>query len=186
MDETDKQENAPQPQVKTQDEELKEYKDKYLRLLAEMENMRKRMQKEKQEMNRFSVENVLSEILGPIDNLENALKFTENLSPEMRNWAQGFTMILGQFKDVLSDNGVVPFRSEGTFFDPHMHHAIETEETDEVPPGTIMKEFVKGYKSGDRTVRPSQVKVAKAPDKNKGVAEEVAAPQEQPKEKEEN
>ncbi len=187
MDETIDQtpEQTPTPQIKTQEEEIKECKDKYLRLLAEMENMRKRMQKEKQETNRFVVENVIADILTPIDNMENALKFTENLSAEMRNWAQGFTMILGQFKDVLSNNGVVSFTSEGAFFDPHLHYAIETEETDEVPAGTIMKEFVKGYKSGDRTVRPSQVRVAVAPDKNKGVAQE-SSPQEQSSEKEEN
>ncbi len=75
---------------KAAEEELKEYKDKYLRLLAEIDNTRKRMQKEKQEMTRFAVENVIAEILGPIDNLENALQFTEQMSEEMRNWAQGF------------------------------------------------------------------------------------------------
>src|SRR5579863_6834236 len=87
----------------TLEEELKEYKEKYLRLLADVDNTRKRMQKEKQEMTRFAVDNVISEILGPIDNLENALQFTQHMSDEMRNWAQGFLMILGQFKDVLAN-----------------------------------------------------------------------------------
>ena len=151
-----------EPEIET---ELKGCKDKYLRLLAEMENMRKRMQKEKQEMTRFAVENVLEELLSPIDNMENALKFTENLSAEVRNWAVGFQMILGQFKDVLTNHGVVPFNSENAPFNPHWHHAIETEETDAIPAGTIVKEFVKGYKSGDRAVRPARVKVAIAPGK---------------------
>ncbi len=147
------------------EEELSEYKDKYLRLLAETENTRKRMQKERQEMTRFAVENVITEILAPIDSMENALKFTEQLSDELRNWAQGFQMILGQFKDVLSNHGVIPFHSEGMQFDPHLHYAIEIEETEEKPEGTIIQEFVKGYKSGDRTVRPARVKVAKPPEK---------------------
>jgi molecular chaperone GrpE len=147
----------------TAEEELKDYKEKYLRLLAEMDNMRKRMQKERQEMTRFSVENVLTEILGPIDNLENALGFAQNMSEEVRNWAQGFTMILGQFKDVLSNHGVTPFHSEGKPFDPQLHYAIETEETSETPEGTVLKEYVKGYCNGDRTVRPARVKVSVAP-----------------------
>lgn len=149
------------------EEQLNEYKDKYLRLLAEADNARKRMQKEKQEMTRFAVENVIAEVLGPIDSLENALKFTGQLSEEMRNWTQGFQMILGQFKDVLSNHGVTSFHSEGMQFDPHLHYAIEIEETEEQPEGTIIQEFVKGYKSGDRTVRPARVKVAKMPDKTK-------------------
>jgi molecular chaperone GrpE len=145
------------------EEELKEYKEKYLRLLAEVDNMRKRMQKEKQEMTRFAVENIMGEILVPIDNLENALQFTQNLSDEMRMWAQGFQMILGQFKDVLSNHGVTAFDSEGMQFDPSLHFAIEREETENKPEGTILKEYVKGYRSGDRTVRAAQVKVAVHP-----------------------
>lgn len=162
--------------VRELEEQLNEYKDKYLRLLAEGENARKRMQKEKQEMTRFAVENVIAEVLGPIDNLENALKFTEHLSEEMRNWAQGFQMILVQFKDVLSQHGVTVFHSEGMQFDPHLHYAIETEETEEKPEGTVLQEFVKGYKSGDRTVRPARVKVAKSPEK-KTVSEQIQTSQ---------
>lgn len=154
-----------EPKMQELEEQLSEYKDKYLRLLAETENTRKRMQKEKQEMTRFAIENVIAEILDPIDSLENALQFTSQLSGEMRNWAQGFQMILEQFKEVLSNHGVTPFGSEGMQFDPHMHYAIEIEETEEKPDGTILKEFVKGYKSGDRTVRPARVKVAKTPEK---------------------
>src|ERR1700722_9381557 len=140
-----------QTELQSLEEEVKEYKDKYLRLLAEIDNMRKRMQKEKQEMTRFTIENVLEDLLGPIDNMENALKFIEQASDEVRNWAQGFLMILEQFKEALSSHGVVPFHSEGAIFDPNWHHAIETEETDAIPEGTIIQEFVKGYKSGDRT-----------------------------------
>ncbi len=161
--ETEQQTPAP-PSV---EEELKECKDRHLRLLAEMENTRKRLQKEKVEMTRFAIENVIIEMLTPMDNLENALKFTHQMSDETRQWATGFEMILTQFKEVLSNNGVVPFESEGTLFDPHKHQAIETEETDAVPEGTILKEFVRGYRSGDRTVRPARVKIAKKPNHNK-------------------
>lgn len=147
-----------------------DYKDKYLRLLADVDNTRKRMQKEKQEMTRFAVDNVIAEILGPIDSLENALQFTEQMSGEVKNWAKGFLMILGQFKDVLANHGVTSFHSEGMMFDPQMHHAVESEPTSEKPEGTILKEYVKGYRHKDHIIRPASVKVAAAPTQelNKG------------------
>ncbi len=141
--------------------EAEEYKDKYLRLLAEMENTRKRLQKEKQEMMRFAVENIVSEFLTPIDNLENALKHTQGMSPETLNWVRGFEMIASQFKDVLAQNGITPFNSMGAAFDPHQHEAVEVEELEECKDGTVLHEFVKGYKSHNRIVRPARVKVAK-------------------------
>jgi len=138
-----------------------DFKDKYFRLLAEMENTRKRMQKEKHEMTRFAIENVIAEVLGPIDTFESALGFTEQMSEETRNWSKGFAMILSQFKDILSNHNIVSFHSVGEMFDPHMHEAVEVEETDDHPEGTILKEFLKGYKSGDRIIRAARVKVAR-------------------------
>ncbi len=107
-------ESAPQPkQIWVTDEELKklqhevmEYKDKYLRLLAEQENARKRLQKERQEILRYAIESTIVDMLRPIDNLENALNYAQAMSDEVRNWATGFQMILTQFKDILSLNGV--------------------------------------------------------------------------------
>jgi molecular chaperone GrpE len=142
-------------------EEVVDYKDKYLRLLADMENTRKRMLKEKQDMMRFAIDTVLSDLLNPIDQMENALKFADQMSEEVKNWAIGFQMILSQFKEILNSNGITPFVSEGEFFDPASHEAVETEETDAFPDGIILKEFVKGYRSGNRIIRAARVKVAK-------------------------
>ncbi len=156
----------PPPSVETTNEAAlpeEDYKDKYMRLLAEMENTRKRLQKEKQEMMRFAVENVIAEFITPMDNLENALRFTQNMSQETLNWARGFEMILGQFKDILHNHDVSAFHSVGGHFDPHMHEAVEVEETADSTEGTILHEYVKGYKSGQRTLRPARVKVAKKP-----------------------
>lgn len=161
--------SVPEPQEEVLSEqqilsnELQECKDKYLRLLAETENTRKRLQKEKQEMTRFAVENIISEFLLPMDNLENALSFAQKMSEETANWAKGFQMILGQFKDVLAGNGVTAFASVGQMFNPHLHEAVETEETEGCADGEVLQEYVKGYKNGDRTVRPARVKVAKKP-----------------------
>ncbi len=140
-----------------------EFKDKYFRILAEMENLRKRMQKEKQEMTRFGIENVIAEVLLPIDTFENALSFTAQMSEDTRNWAKGFEMILGQFKEILGNHNVVAFHSNGEMFDPHKHEAVEVEETTDHPDGMILQEFLKGYKSGDRVLRAARVKVAKLP-----------------------
>jgi molecular chaperone GrpE len=142
-----------------------DFKDKYFRLLAEMENSRKRLQKEKHEMTRFAIENVIAEVLLPIDTLENALSFSEQMSEDTRNWARGFEMILNQFKEVLVNHNVVAFHSKGEMFDPHRHEAVEIEETTEHKDGIILHEFLKGYKSGDRILRAARVKVAKTPSK---------------------
>ena len=143
--------------------EEENWKDKYLRALAEQENMRKRIQKEKHEMVSFGIENAIAEFLGAIDNFENAMRFAENGSKEVKNWAIGFEMILSQFKEVLHNHGIVSFHSEGNTFDPEFHEAVEIVETTEHPSGTIMHEFTKGYKSSTRTIRPARVKVAKHP-----------------------
>lgn len=142
-------------------EEVIDYKDKYLRQLAEVENARKRMQKEKQEAVRYAIDNLLSDIIAPLDSLENALKCADGMSGDVKNWAMGFQMILAQFHDVLKNEGVEAFVSVGKTFDPHMHEAVEMEERDDVSEGTILQEYVKGYRCGDRIIRPARVKVAK-------------------------
>ncbi|MFI0434402.1 MAG: nucleotide exchange factor GrpE [Parachlamydiaceae bacterium] len=144
-------------------QEVFEFKDKYLRLLADGENSRKRLQKEKQELSRHAIENLMIDFLQPLDNLENALRFAQEMSDEVRNWAFGFQMILTQFKDILSQNGVMSFDSVGRPFNPHDHEAIEMVETADQPPGIIIEENVRGYRMGDRTIRAARVKVAKAP-----------------------
>ncbi len=151
------------PQEPSLEQQLQDYKDKYFRLLAEMENTRKRLQKEKHEMIRFSVENAIAEMLTPIDTLEQALQFVDKMSAETRNWALGFQMILSQFKEALSNQGISSFSSSGEKFDAHKHEAVEMEETTSHAEGTILKEFVKGYRSGERVIRHARVKVAKAP-----------------------
>lgn len=138
-----------------------DYKDKYLRLLADVENTRKRMQKEKQETMRFAIDNLLTDIIAPVDSFENALKLTDQMPEEVRNWAIGFGMILSQFKEVLLQNGVSSFESKGRMFDPSKHEAVEMDESSELPEGTITHEFIKGYQSGNRIIRAARVKVAK-------------------------
>ncbi|MCF7852814.1 MAG: nucleotide exchange factor GrpE [Simkaniaceae bacterium] len=158
-----KTENLHVEAMQQLEKEAREFKEKYFMCLAELENMRKRLQKEKQEMTKFAAENILLEFLTPIDNFENALGFTDQMSPETRNWAHGFAMLLNQFKDVLSTHGVTPFHSEGSRFDANLHEAVEVEETNQHEEDMIVREFLCGYKRGDRIIRVARVKVAKKP-----------------------
>lgn len=146
-------------------QEAKEYKDKYLRLLAEQENTRKRLTKEKEELTEYAVQKVVLEFLQPIDHLEQALSYTDKMSQEVRHWCEGFKMILAQFKDLLSFHGIDEFHAHGVPFDPHFHEAIEMVEKEDVEPGTVIAEMRKGYKMGQRTIRPAKVKVSKLPEK---------------------
>ena len=143
--------------------EARDYKDKYLRVLAESENARKRLLKEKQEMIQYALQNQILEFITPIDQLENALKHAENSSQEIKHWCMGFEMILSHFKDVLSANGVYPFTSIGNAFDPNLHEAVDVIVTDEHPDGIVIEESLKGYKMGDKVIRPARVKVSKSP-----------------------
>jgi molecular chaperone GrpE len=168
-----KEQNEPSPPDEIQNKmaqlqlELKECQEKYMRMLAESENVRKRMQKERQETTKYAVENVLAEFLHPIDSLEKALLFAESMSDEVKNWAIGFEMLLNQFKQILSQHGVQEYHSVGKQFDPHLHEAVEMVATTEYPPGVVVEEFIRGYRVGDRPIRVARVKVAKAPEENK-------------------
>lgn len=151
--------------------DVAEFKDKYLRVLAESENARKRLQKEKQEMIQYALQNLIVDFLNPIDHMENALKYTQQMSEEVKHWAIGFQMILTQFKDVLTNNGVSSFESEGKPFDPHFHEAVEVIVSGDFPPNTVIDESLKGYKMGDRIIRPARVKVSKSPAGDNGINE---------------
>lgn len=150
-------------ELETLKNELSDCKDKYLRVLAESENSRKRLHKERMEMIQYAQENIICDFLTPIDQFENAMRFADKMSDEVKQWSIGFKMILSQFKDVLSNNGVQNFHSVGTTFDPHLHEAVEMVVTKDHPDHTIVEENLCGYKMGDRVIRPARVKVAKAP-----------------------
>jgi len=161
-----KEESPPQEDpVAVLQKELNEMKDKYLRALAEGENARKRLAKEKQEVIGFGIENTICDFLPVIDSFENALRFAEAASAEVKTWAMGFQMILSQFKQVLQNYGITVLQSEGAMFDPNYHDAVESVETTDALEGTILKEFTKGYRSAARTIRPARVQVARSPRK---------------------
>jgi len=173
-------EEVPQEEVVPQEEEIVEqlrkeaqdFKDKYLRSLAELENSRKRLAREKIESQSYAIQNVILDLLPPLDHFEQALAHAENAETTISGWAKGFEMILQQLKQVLSDHGVTPFDSVGELFDPHLHEAVETETRDDIPEGTVTFEFHKGYKLGSRIIRAARVRVATKAKENNGPQEQ--------------
>lgn len=164
----------PATEFEKLEKEAAEYRDKYLRALAESENARKRLQKEREELVQYAVANAIVDFLHPLDNFENALKYSDQMSDDVKHWAVGFQMILKQFKEALNNNGVIPFESIGKPFDPHHHEAVEMVTTTESPPGTVIDESVKGYRMGKRTIRPARVRVSKSPEtKNENKPQET-------------
>lgn len=159
------QEEAPD-ELQLAKAELAEFKDKYYRALAETENTRKRLQKEKVESQSFAIQDVVLDFLQPLDHMEQALNASTNASDEVKHWAIGFKMILQQLKQVIQDNGITTYESVGEAFDPHLHEAIEMEENAAFAEGTVIHEFTRGYKMGSRIIRPAKVKVATAPKEN--------------------
>ncbi len=150
-------------------EELKKkvenYKDDYLRQMAEKENLRKRLEKEKTNHYHFALEEILKEFLIIMDNFERALNNGKN-AQDAAVFHKGIEMIYKQLSDIIFRQGVTPIEIKKGKFDPHLHQALLTEETDKVDEMQVVEELQKGYKLHDRLLRPSLVKVAVPRKKN--------------------
>ncbi len=136
---------------------LKEQEGKYLYLYAEFENLKKRMQKERQDLLKFGWEQVALDLLQVLDNLERA---QSHLPPGTdKNLADGLKMVVDQFKSTLHRQGLHGIESISKSFDPHFHEAIAHEES-EKPEGTIINELSRGYTLNGRLLRPARVTVS--------------------------
>lgn len=156
------EQDSLQTELETAQEELKVAQDLYLRTLADMDNLRKRTQREKEELGKFANENILREILPVVDNLERALEHAKQ-AHSGEGLLEGVQMTLTQFSQVLQRFGVAPVQSMGQNFDPALHQAMGQLETAEQPVNTVVQELQKGYVLNERLLRPSMVMVAKAP-----------------------
>lgn len=145
-------------------EEAARYKDQYIRLYAEFENARKRMERERQEFVKYANEGLIAEFLNILDNLERSVEAAQAQHEDYQAFLKGVEMIMAQIHEMLKKNGVRPIEARGLMFDPHRHEVLMQEETDSHGEGTVLEELQKGYTLGDRVIRTSKVKVAK----NKG------------------
>lgn len=137
-------------------EETEEFRDKYYRRTADLDNLRKRFEREKEEFKKYANYDLLRDLLEVLDNFERARESMDFESSETR---EGVQMIETQLRDLLEDYEVEPVDAEGEFFDPEKHEGMMREEREDFDRQTVLEVFKKGYKLHDRILRPASVKV---------------------------
>jgi molecular chaperone GrpE len=142
------------------EEELKQAQDRILRLAADFDNTRKRLEKERTDGISYANEHVMRALIPVIDNLERAIEHGEK-DGGCEGLIEGVRMTLKNFLDVFAKFGGNQFESIGEPFDPNKHEAVTQEQTSEFPDMTVTKEFQKGYTLRDRLLRPAMVAVAR-------------------------
>ncbi len=157
-------EEAPVDEKDRLTAELQEINDKYLRLYAEFENYKKRVNKDKEELVKYGNESLLYELLPVIDNLEMALKHaSNNISSGL---VQGVEITLKELQKILEKFGLIAIKANNKPFDPLVHHAMTQIERDDIDEKLVVEEFRKGYMLRDKVLRPSLVAVSKKPVEN--------------------
>lgn len=135
---------------------LQEANDKHLRTLAEYDNFRKRSAREKEQAYTDSKASVLTELLPVLDNFERA---AGNKGASLEDYQKGVDMIFNQFTEIFKKLGVEGYGEAGDTFDPNIHSAVMHVEGDGAPENSVADVFSKGYKLGDKILRPAVVKV---------------------------
>ena len=160
-DKTEETEN--QTQEATADSELQKKYDalnqQYVRLAADFDNYRKRQEHEREELLKFGTENALKKMIEVLDNFERGQKALENVE-DCEKVKESFNLVHKQVVDALTKLGLEPIETEGKEFDPNFHDAVMQTPTSEKPEHTIINELQKGYKMGDKVLRPALVNVA--------------------------
>lgn len=133
-----------------------EWKNRYMRTLADFENFRKRTEREKQEYFKYALAGTFKDILPVLDNFDRALDHAE----EGDDFHKGVLLIYKQLFDILKKAGLRPVDESGVRFDPNIHEAVMSEEDPSVPAQTVTSILQKGYFLHDRLLRPAMVKVA--------------------------
>jgi len=155
---------ASRAELKRLQTALSEAQEALARRQADFENYRKRIERERHELHGRVVADVVKKLLPVVDNLNRALEAERSVeaseSPEFRHFLHGVELISKQLKDVLESFGVRPIVAVGERFDPHLHEAVVTEPSDEYEPETVIEEMTRGYRIGDRLLRPAMVKVS--------------------------
>ncbi|QIB69564.1 nucleotide exchange factor GrpE [Aminipila butyrica] len=151
---TEAPEVAVEPE--TEDVPAEESEQKYLRLMADFQNYKRRTEKEKSDIYAYANEKIVSELLDVIDNFERALAHGEG----EEGFVQGMNNIFKIFKGVLEKSGLEEIEATGVAFDPNFHNAVMTEDSEEHESGLVTAVLQKGYKLNGKVIRPSMVKVA--------------------------
>ena len=163
--ETPEEDNAPEAEkTEEKSEEKTEEKaddgnEKYVRLMAEFQNYKKRVAKEKNDIREYATEKLVMELLPVLDNFERALAASAEDDPA--GYAKGMELIFTQMVTELQKSGLAEVEAEGQDFDPTKHNAVMTEENEELESGKVSKVLQKGYALNDKVIRPSMVSVTK-------------------------
>ncbi len=137
-------------------QELESARDKWIRAVADLDNYKKRVRRESDDAIHRAVQDLLGSFLSTVDNLDRALE----LAGSDDSLGKGLRMVQDEFIGALSRHGVVPVDSVGQPFDPMVHEAISQIDSPDHAPGTIIREYERGYKRGDKLLRPARVVVA--------------------------
>ncbi|MEJ5301538.1 MAG: nucleotide exchange factor GrpE [Thermodesulforhabdaceae bacterium] len=146
--------------LRQKEEEIAQLRDRMLRMTADVDNMRKRLERERENIICYGNEQLLRELLPVVDNLERALQHSGG-DADFKTLREGVELTLKNFLTVLEKFGCKPFESVGMPFDPRYHEAVMQRESSEYPENTVIEEFQKGYMFRDRLLRPAMVVVAK-------------------------
>jgi molecular chaperone GrpE len=147
-------------QLEKAQERNRELEDKLLRMAAEQDNFRKRMQRERETAFKYAEEAILRELLPSLDNLDRAVEQCKN-SPDVAALLAGVEMTCKGLLNTLEKFGVKPLAGAGQPFDPNFHEAVAMEPSADVPENTILQEYQKGYMFKDRLIRAAKVVVSK-------------------------
>ena len=154
-------EEEKEDEAKKTEEEAKKAEEaeseRYMRLMAEFQNFKKRVAKEKSDIHAYANEKIVGDLLPVLDNFERAL----DTETEDEGYAKGMQLIFEQLKTALGNAGLEEIKAMDEVFDPNVHNAVMTETIEEKEDGTITKVLQKGYKLKDKVVRPSMVAVNK-------------------------
>ena len=143
--------------------ERDDYRDRWMRKVAEFDNYRRRVDKERREQADEAVESLLLDVLAVVDDFERALTVDANAASDSADaYRKGVELIYAKFQDLLRKKGITPIAALGETFDPNIHQAVVHEASAEHREGEVTGELRKGYKIGERLLRPALVKVAKA------------------------
>ena len=137
--------------------DVNKWKNEYYKVFADMENLKKRLRAEHENALKFVTQEIVSDLLPVVDNMERALG--QEMSEEIKGYLKGFDMITTQLVEVLRKNGVEAIEAVGQPFDPNFHQAIMMTNDENYESGIVTEELQKGYKLKDRVIRASLVKV---------------------------
>ncbi|MEO5822599.1 MAG: nucleotide exchange factor GrpE [Vicinamibacteraceae bacterium] len=139
--------------------ERDDYRDRLLRSIAEFDNYRKRIERERRELSEFVSFEILHDLLPVVDDLERALAAAEG-PQTVASYRSGVELILKQLAEMLRKRNVTAIETKGVDFDPHVHQAVATEPSTTHRDNEVVEELRRGYRLGERLLRPAMVKVA--------------------------